>query len=194
MEILNPLTKDLTGTRFGSVVVLEYAGRRLGPSRGAKLGRLLVPFWTCRCDCGSTVVINGRRLKTAKRTKCGSRSCAALFCKTRRQAGRRVLSNYKQSAQTRGIDWNLTEDEFFSLITQPCHYSGMLPKKPIKTVEGTFYWNGVDRKDSSLGYTIDNCVPCSHFANTAKLDHPYDEFVDWMKQAAQFWQQKDLGV
>ena len=46
---------DLTGQRFGKLVVKEYA-----PSDGRKGA-----FWLCQCDCGNTTVVAGQELRRA---------------------------------------------------------------------------------------------------------------------------------
>ena len=40
--------------------------------------------------------------------------------------------------------------------------------------------NGVDRIDSSLGYTIDNCVACCDKCNYAKHDLSTEDFKEWI--------------
>lgn len=41
---------------------------------------------------------------------------------------------------------------------------------------------GVDRVDSSKGYTIDNVVPCCDICNRMKLDKDITEFFDTIKR------------
>lgn len=49
-----------------------------------------------------------------------------------------------------------------------CHYCGK--KLDWKTI-------GVDRKDSSLPHTKENCVPCCIHCNSKKRSIPYDEYI-----------------
>ena len=42
---------------------------------------------------------------------------------------------------------------------------------------GRYIYNGVDRKDNNLGYTIDNCVPCCHRCNSMKSNLSYQNFI-----------------
>lgn len=61
---------DLTGQRFGSLMVLSRNGTaRIGT------GRQSSPTWTCRCDCGVVKVICGRvlRRKHGPTVSCGCR-------------------------------------------------------------------------------------------------------------------------
>jgi hypothetical protein len=177
--------KDLTGLKIGQLEVLGYAGSYPGPSRG--IGKSNVaPFWFVRCACGNEIKISGKKLRGKDRKSCGCLEHQDVRIKTIKQAARTILKQYKTSAKKRSYEWGLTEEEFFSLITLPCHYSGIPPKKLVRSIEGDFYWNGIDRVDNAKGYTLSNCVPCSDFANAAKLTRPYTEFVAWLDQVAQF--------
>lgn len=52
---------DLTDQRFGELVVVER-----GQPRGTG-----VTYWTCRCDCGSSVEVDAGALRRGKRASCG---------------------------------------------------------------------------------------------------------------------------
>ena len=51
---------DLTGQRFGHLIVLEHGGKGKG-----------FHTWKCRCDCGNEIVVPTTLLKTGKKTSCG---------------------------------------------------------------------------------------------------------------------------
>ena len=53
--------KDLTGQRFGKLVVIEYAGTDKNHSH----------MWKCKCDCGQYVVTRGSRLIHGNAKSCG---------------------------------------------------------------------------------------------------------------------------
>ena len=55
---------DLTGRRFGRLVVL----RRYGSKRNEEH---TIPIWLCRCDCGAEVAADGPSLKYGKTKSCG---------------------------------------------------------------------------------------------------------------------------
>lgn len=55
----------------------------------------------------------------------------------------------------------LTFDEYLLFEGLPCHYCG-----GERETTGT----GLDRKDSSKGYEVENVVPCCRDCNTAKSD------------------------
>lgn len=52
---------DLTGQRFGRLVVLEIAG--VDSNRNA--------MWRCQCDCGNVTVVAGRNLRRGDTHSCG---------------------------------------------------------------------------------------------------------------------------
>lgn len=85
---------------------------------------------------------------------------------------------YKNNAKRRGIIFDLTAEQFKEMIAQPCHYCGGFSSDYDKSSRG----NGIDRKDSSKGYEIGNCVPCCSKCNFVKNTMPYDDFIDYIKR------------
>lgn len=147
-------------------------------------------IWLWKCDCGNIVERSDPGSK-------GTKSCGCLAPKlypTFKDAARSVMREYERSARIRGHKFALSEELFYTLITQPCHYTGLPPSRQIPTQEGTFYCGGIDRKDSMFGYFPENCVPCSGFANMAKGTRRYEEFIDLLKTIARFWSEKCRAV
>lgn len=56
---------DLTGQRFGRLIVLQRAEDRVKPS-GHKIAR-----WKCLCDCGNQVIVLGQSLRSGITGSCG---------------------------------------------------------------------------------------------------------------------------
>lgn len=77
--------KDLAGTRFGRLVVVEPAGFRESVRRRYAI-------WLCRCDCGAEAVCRGADLKAGATTSCG---CYKL-----------------ERTRTRGVNRDLSGDVF----------------------------------------------------------------------------------
>jgi hypothetical protein len=50
----------------------------------------------------------------------------------------------------------------------------------LKRDNGTFTRNGIDRKDNSKGYTIDNVVSCCFICNKGKWTQSVGEFKTWL--------------
>src|ERR1700683_3154757 len=97
----------------------------------------------------------------------------------------RCLTQYKSNAKRFNREWALSNEMFFSLISQNCHYCGIQPSTLL--VEGyhkdEILYNGVDRVDSSKGYVEGNVVPCCTLCNRCKADLPYYYFVSYLVQA-----------
>jgi hypothetical protein len=74
---------DLTGKRFGRLVVIEPVPRKPG-RKGGK--------WNCRCDCGTQKVFSGSKLQI------GYRSCGCLFREKIDDAHRRLLATNGESS------------------------------------------------------------------------------------------------
>ena len=53
--------KDITGQRFGKLLVLENAGKLDGK----------VYYWKCQCDCGNEIIVSGVRLRSGNTKSCG---------------------------------------------------------------------------------------------------------------------------
>ena len=56
---------DLTGKRFGRLVVLEQAEYHID-----KKGRK-IRMWKCKCDCGNETIVRHGGLQSGKTTSCG---------------------------------------------------------------------------------------------------------------------------
>lgn len=87
-------------------------------------------------------------------------------------------SKYKYEAGRRYKTFNLSLDQFTSIVDKPCHYCGKQ--------NSTTHCNGVDRKISSkeLGYQFDNCVSSCTTCNMMKHACSYDEFLDKIEKVA----------
>ena len=61
----NPLI-DVTGQRFGRLVVLERGENYVRPGGGRGTAR-----WICLCDCGSKTLVHGKLLRSGRTSSCG---------------------------------------------------------------------------------------------------------------------------
>lgn len=89
-------------------------------------------------------------------------------------------------AKHRGHEYNLSKEEYDNLTMQNCYYCGAKPsystndklKKRGNVNQPPFAYNGVDRLNSKIGYTIENCVPCCKQCNIMKNIYTVDEFLN----------------
>jgi len=99
-----------------------------------------------------------------------------------------LFHSYSKSAQDRGIYFNLSKEQFKLLTKQDCYYCGIEPLqkfangKPEKWKYGLWIYNGIDRKDDSMGYEINNCVPCCTKCNYAKQGLSDVEFLEHIEK------------
>lgn len=88
---------------------------------------------------------------------------------TQTKTGR--LFSYIRSAKARGIEWNLTPEQFEELWQHHCYYCG----DKITTI-------GIDRKDNSKGYEVENILPCCHVCNIMKRSMTVEEFKNHIEK------------
>jgi hypothetical protein len=89
-----------------------------------------------------------------------------------RQSPKGRLNTYIKSAKVRGYEFNLTPEDFNEILSDNCHYCGKQ------------YANGVDRKDSSIGYFPDNVVSCCSTCNYMKRGLSYEDFKNHVRKIA----------
>jgi len=112
--------------------------------------------WLCKCFCGTLKNILGQQL-TKGQSSCG--------CVTSHLRPYESLYNRLKTMTRHEV--NLTYEEFEEFTKERlCHYCG---KELVWQVRyaGRGGWQ-LDRKDSSMGYSKDNCVPCCKRCNFGK--------------------------
>ena len=95
--------------------------------------------------------------------------------------GHRVYRSYKHNAERRNLSFDFNEDDLIAMTQAPCHYCGEKGSNVYneKGSNGIFRYNGIDRVDSSKGYSINNCVPCCKMCNVAKSTRSVNDFLTW---------------
>jgi len=95
--------------------------------------------------------------------------------------------NYMEGARIRKKNFDLTKEQFRELVIQNCFYSGTEPRKIYydKTCNGAFFGNGLDRPDNSLGYSLDNTVPCCTICNSLKFNLSVEDWEAKLKRICQ---------
>lgn len=87
------------------------------------------------------------------------------------------ISNWKQNAKRRGIEWNLTTS-YLKSLPMTCFYTGVeLTLEPNK--DNTL---SLDRLNSELGYTIENSVFCCWWINEMKKDYNVESFLNFCER------------
>ena len=90
---------------------------------------------------------------------------------------RELYRTYKKRAIKEGLEFNLNENDFYYLTSQPCSYCAAPPSHRVsKRGKKSYIYNGLDRHDSGKGYTLKNCRPCCWNHNRLKGNLSYVEF------------------
>src|ERR1035441_9964223 len=142
--------KDRTGLRFGAVVVVGRAEPKVYDGKPHT-------HWLCRCDCGKEVNVSATSLRMGRSQSCGCQNRIPRL-PPGVAARNRVLQAYvKGSARRRGFCWELSDEDFDRLTSQDCFYCGIKPSAVQVSAGslGEFVYNGLDRKDNNLGYTVE---------------------------------------
>jgi len=170
---------DRLGKRYGRLVVLE---------KGEKDKKSRDTFWKCKCDCGNYLVVAGRSLNSGNTKSCGCYHKDKIRLPKGEAVFRILLREYKRGAIDRNLSWEINEELFRQLTKGNCCYCGAAPAQTLspsnqkRPFNGDYVHNGIDRMDSSKGYTEDNCVSCCSACNFLKGSRNKDEFIIWINQ------------
>lgn len=166
---------DLTGQRFGRLIVLGDSGRR-------KSRR---PIWNCRCDCGKPAAVLGRYLVGGDTKSCGC--LASTTASHNRDAVGDITMSFwtpivKQAAR-RGIPFEIDRGfawELFEKQERRCALTGLWLNfsTNIRDTRGT-HTASLDRVDNALGYTESNVQWVHKKVNIMKNVMGNAEFVKW---------------
>ena len=166
--------EDLTGKIFGRLTVDSYSH-----SAGSD-GKPKRVMWNVTCECGTKKSVSAANLKHRGVYSCGCAKKEGLNKKPKGTASfNSKFTSYKHWAKKRNLSWELSKEEFLSIVLQPCHYCGVegATTHQANNCNGAFVSNGIDRKKSLKGYELKNCLPCCGRCNVMKMDLPYDVFI-----------------
>lgn len=189
IRIDNTLVRQAIGARFSKLVVICFMRYKRCPNKRSR-----VPYVLCRCDCGREKTISLWDIKAGKIKTCGlnhphydDRSMPAFNF---------IYSMYQRRSVKLSGNCPLTKEQFRGLTQQACHYCGRPPISVSYRGQcgrcnsglniSQYVYNGLDRKDSSEGYTISNVVPCCGTCNHAKHTMSYHEFIAWINHLVLF--------
>ena len=176
--------KDLTNKRFGRLVVLEKSDKPKDVKTHSQ-------YWLCRCDCGNEKSISSHSLISGNTLSCGCYN-QEMIKKLKYPENinmvniNRLFDCYKRSARERNLVFEITKDKFRDLIESPCNYCGEKDSNVSKVGNKEYLYNGIDRIDSSIGYVINNVVPCCCDCNRAKLSMSREKFLNWVKRVYKY--------
>lgn len=169
---------DLSGKQFSKLKVISWERKISLKNKGS--------VWKCKCECGNTSFHRGGDLHSGYSKSCG---CLRLTPPNKQVDRNMVLKKeyykrLKNSARKRNLIVEITLEEFCDIGSKPCFYCGAINSKEIqdRSSNETYSCNGIDRIDSDLGYTLQNCAPCCRICNCAKGSLSIDEFRLWIER------------
>ena len=192
----------LIGEIYGNYKVLRKIKKPKKVSRGNGVYvECMATCWECEyIPTGEIRIITTGHLSEYKTGEQIQKDMDSLVHSNKHQLGFRnyLFRSSQNGAKARNHEYDLTQDQFESLITQNCYYCGAPPRPASESAikdrgnprQPTFYYNGIDRINSELGYTIENCVPCCPTCNYMKRTLQQDDFY---KQIIKIYQNLNLG-
>jgi hypothetical protein len=154
------------GMRVGPYVLIDYIKPKM--------------WWKCLCTkCNREVI---RNISNAY----SRQSCGCVYHRGENKGKVRKALNltdkklyrkfqaYVTVSKNKNREFNLTAEQFESLVKDKCYYCGDYGKP----------YNGIDRVNSKLGYTIRNTVSCCSKCNYAKSDMKQKEFEEHILKIA----------
>jgi hypothetical protein len=171
---------NLLNKKFGKLKVISLVG-------SSKKSGISLVYWLCECECGVTRDIPSKSLVSGNTKSCG---CSQKnFAKTKLKSYNRLpdgeasfnslYKNLERRALKKQIDFDIPKDIFKILTKKNCYYCGVEPKQTSRNRKDStqYIYNGLDRIDNNLGYTLDNVTPCCGRCNRMKNILTQDFFI-----------------
>lgn len=170
--------KVTIGSRYFKLIALEQVGKD-------KNGNTL---WRCQCDCGKEAILKGTSLTMRSRP---TKSCGCLISETHTlvsglAAANALYRRYMNRDRNKKRLSDISSEDFLYLTQMNCYYCDKFPTQEIKfrTCNGAYTYNGLDRRDNSLGYTKVNSVACCKICNSMKLDMSEEDFLNHLRRVS----------
>jgi len=151
-----------------------------------KIGSTSRHYTSVECECGNVFTTKCTNLRIGRSKQCSDcsfkkRSENKVKISQHEQVFRRLIL---ERCKKNNINIEINLEYFTHIIKQKCHYCNDEPRLTNRFSNRKYinkedlYINGIDRKDSEIGYTINNCVPCCTSCNYAKHTLNYNEFLE----------------
>jgi hypothetical protein len=150
-----------------------------------------------KCGCGRVAISNIYNIKKSEYCYECRIIRKPIWIKKGEAGLRRLYSNYKDTANRRGLEFKLSLKEFNLLTKSNCYYCNSRPKSLMKRQHqledkklrniGDYTYNGLDRVNNKKGYTKSNSVSCCVICNKAKLDLTLYKFKKHISKIYDHW-------
>jgi hypothetical protein len=189
-EIRLAQVKDITGKRFGRLIANYDTKKR----NHGKTGNAI---WNCTCNCGKEVEVVSYSLINGDTQSCGCYHKEKVSLQEKESLINRLLYQYKRNAKTRCLEFSLSKEQFVQLVSSDCTYCGTKPNTLFTYSHciGKLVYNGIDRINNNIGYTINNSKPCCKKCNFIKRRMTMEEFQKKIKNISQQTEEeKDTSI
>ncbi len=147
----------MIGKKFGKWLVIEFP-------KNKKYGTNL---WLCRCECGLEKEVSEVSLNHGL-----SKGCRKCFEDTVKIRPYEALYNqFVRTVKKSKKHSSISYEDFLQFTHQKeCFYCGKKISWLKYTTKSSSRAYHLDRKDNSLGYSVENCVVCCAICNRLKSD------------------------
>jgi hypothetical protein len=163
------------GTKFSSLEII-------GTAESRKIGNTFRKMFKVKCKCGEKFDTPGTSLRTGKIKSCSACAWAerSEVVRIKTQAETVFTKRILNRAKKKNIEVTITAEEYIRKAKENCAYCGDKAKEANGTArigENLLEINGLDRVDSSHGYTESNTVSCCRICNTMKASLSKEDFL-----------------
>ena len=127
--------------------------------------------------CGNTITTRGYRLVNGNTKSCGCFRLEVVRngehhkrARKKDVAFRQYLSQQEKQCKNQKSFLGVNRRGVQSVYILPCYYMGTAAVGAAQNKHDVYVCNGIDRRDNSKGYTVENCVPCCFEVNAMKRD------------------------
>lgn len=159
-----PKTKDITGIKFGKLTAIKRVGR----------DRNYRSIWYFSCDCGGNKTVDSHRVINGTTRSCG---CIRKYDGNIKAIENQAFNNHKMTAIRKGLDWNLSKEQYLFIAKNPCVYCGEFSIRKSKSSDFSMKLNSVDRINNEPYYKIHNCQSVCFIHQSMKSNIPDDKFL-----------------
>jgi len=167
---------DYIGKKFNSLILLKMVS-------AIPTSKNNPPKYLCKCDCGVEKIISWNCIQKGTTRSCG---CSRKFAHSKEKGlgnFNKLYNSYKNNSKRRNLNFELDVEEFRELTKKNCFYCNIEPSTRYnsKNMNGEYIYNGIDRINNDIGYTLENCVPCCGICNLMKRNLSLEEFKDKLR-------------
>jgi hypothetical protein len=155
---------DITGQRFGRLIALEYSHTDNGKKA----------VWLCKCNCGNICSVRAKDLRSGNTKSCGCYAVdVAKEVNTKHGASKTRLYNIHSMMKNRCSNPRDSHWEWYGAkgVTVCKEWQRFEPFRDWALANGYAENLVIDRKDSSKGYSPDNCQWITQSENATKANN-----------------------